>query len=89
MNILASSQVMGKPLPSTIPFPSHPPRSLEASPTSISPATTWLQEYESPPSSLSLRGPSSTHKSNNMLVTWKVSLSPETGQDLGTKLRRV
>lgn len=56
-NVLASSQAMGNPLISTIPSPSHPPRSLEASPTSISPETTWLQESKSPPSSLSLRGP--------------------------------
>lgn len=56
INVLASSQDMGKHLISTIPSPSHPPWSLEESPTSISPATTWLQASKSPPSSLSLRG---------------------------------
>lgn len=89
MNVLASSQAMGKHLISTILSSSHPPWSLEASPTSISPATTWLQASRTPPSSLSLRGPSGTHKSSNVLVTWKVSLDPEAGQDLGTKLSRV
>lgn len=57
MNVLASSQAMGKHLIPTIPPHSYPPGSLEASPTSISPATTWLQASKSSPSSLSLRSP--------------------------------